>query len=1697
MFRAILGRSIRRPLGALLVLGLAVASGHAPVGAVQEPSDRHDGHSVTILPDGRRLLIGGNTTRSLVAISDPTTGTVQALAVSPLVPRTWHTATLLADGTVLIVGGIDANGRTISAPERFTLTTRSFEPLPWDGVAPRARHTATLLTDGRVVIAGGQTLGGVADAELWNPQTESASVLNGSMIDQRSGHTATLLADGRVLLDGGETSGERLLPEVFDPETRAFERLATVPVDPANPSVVSSSPRDGDADVAIEARLVIRFSSVMTPASVGSAAVSLAGPDGPVDILVVAAEGGRLAFIRPLTSLVPETRYSLTVDGPVSADLRPLSRFAMSFGTAKAAPTGDANTEPEDWEPDPANRRRWRTDRPDSPWRMLPPRQARPGVTALAGQALTLAGQPLPEVSLTIKGHTARTDKTGRFLLELDNLGGGRHQLEIEGATANRPRRTYGFFEAGVSVTVGQTSVLSYTIWMPKIETAHTVTISSPTTADVVITTPKIPGLELHLPRGSVIKDRHGKVVREISITPIPVDRTPFPLPQHIDVPVFFTIQPGGAYLYSASYQPRKARLIYPNYYDTPKGVIANFWHYDPEELGWYVYGAGKVTGTQVVPDPGVGLYEFTGAMMDTGNTPPATARVHGGDPEAGDPVDVGTGLFVSRKTDLFLPDVLPINLSRTYRPGDPVSRPFGIGSSHPYAMRLWSAQNYQQVDLILPDGGRIHYVRVSAGTGWVTAVYEHTTTPTEFYKSRIAWNGSGWDLTLRDGTVYVFGDVAPLQAIRDRFGNEITVEHANGQFGNVRRVVSQNGRSITFSYDGSNRITQARDNIGRTVGYQYDASGRVWKVTNPAGGVTEYTYDTSHRMLTIKDARNIVYLTNTYDANGRVTTQTQADSTTWEFDYTVNGNGKVTQADVTDPRGHVNRSTFNTDGYQLIFVEALGLSEERTTTYTRDATSNRIASITDPLNRRTDYSYDGNGNVTLITRLAGTADAVTRTFTYSSSYDQLETMTDPLSHTTEMTYDSFGRLATVTNPLGHETVFTHSAAGQPLTITNALGETVTLTYDRGDLVSLTSHAGQSLVRYFDAAGRLIQATDPSGNRTRYEYNAMSQIIKVIGPLGGETILTYDGNGNLVTITDARNKTISWDYDAMDRTSSRIDPLSRTESFAYNENSALKTWTSRTGQVTAYSYDALGRQVFTGFGRTGTPFTYASTISTMYDPADAVTEVVDSVGGTIGRTYDLLDRLTEEVTPEGTITYTYDGADRRASMQVAGQTAVSYTYDSADRLTAITQGSASVTIAYDVADRRTSLTLPNGIVVEYEYDAASQLAGLTYKLGGSTLGTLAYTYDANGQRTAIGGTYARTSLPAALGSATYDNANQIVTWGSPSFTYDANGSLTSDAVTGYSWNARNEMSGTTGGISASFGYDGFGRRRSKTVNGTTTQFLYDGPNQVQELASGVPTANALTGIRLDEYFLRADSTGTQTYLSDPLGSTVAVADGSGNVQTEYTYGPFGATSTSGAATGNTVQFAGREADGTGLYFLRARYYHPSLGRFISEDPLGVSSSDLNLHAYVSNSPLNAIDPLGLDKLPANPSGLGPEWKLDPTHPSPNGQRYRDPSGRPLDWNPAQPGAPKSEWRGRDHWHDPNNSGKRHLLPGREIPDAQRLPPKAPPNPRPQPLPVPTWPLWLPVRPSIPFPMVNPCWLMPMLCNPMVPARTCM
>lgn len=706
-----------------------------------------------------------------------------------------------------------------------------------------------------------------------------------------------------------------------------------------------------------------------------------------------------------------------------------------------------------------------------------------------------------------------------------------------------------------------------------------------------------------------------------------------------------------------------------------------------------------------------------------------------------GDPVDLATGLFGYHQSDLVELDVLPISLTRVNNSGDGRVRGFGLSTNNAYDLFLTNDVPYQSAWLMLPEGGRIHYDRISPGTSQQSAVYEHTGTPGPFYKSRLAYrtgNGGyysdGWDLTLRDGTVLSFTSPsmrAVLSGIRDRFGNQITIERetpqAAGSLGRIRIIRSPNGRWIKPVYDSLDRITSARDNLGRTVSYTYGTGYALDQVTNPGGGTTSYGHDGQSRITTITDARSIAFLTNTYDSNGRVASQEQADSSTYGFSYTVDGSGKVTATQVTDPRGNVRRVEFSAAGYPTSDTSAYGTSEALTTTYTRQASGDLVTRITDPLGRNTDFAYDDSGDVTSVTRLAGTAGAVTSEMTYEPTYGLLASVTYPLDHTTSYAYSPKGALTSVTDARGKENTVESDEDGQPTLITDPLGHETAISYSRGAAVSVTDDLGNVSSAFTDGGGRPLTSTDATGRTSSSVYDALNRITASTDPAGDETSFAYDPNGNLTSLTDARAHATTYTYDAMDRVSEREDPLGHSDTFTYDANGNLATSTDRDGQRTRFGYDRNDRQTFVGFDETaGSPPSYESTIVYSYDDGGRLTEADDSANGTITLAYDDLDRLTSEATPTGTVSYAYDAADRRTSMDTAGQSQTTYAYDAADRLTGITRGSQNPTFSYDDANRLTSLALPGGVAMAYSYDAADRLTRITYTNGSGELGRIDY-----------------------------------------------------------------------------------------------------------------------------------------------------------------------------------------------------------------------------------------------------------------------------------------------------------------------------------------------------------------------------------
>jgi len=690
------------------------------------------------------------------------------------------------------------------------------------------------------------------------------------------------------------------------------------------------------------------------------------------------------------------------------------------------------------------------------------------------------------------------------------------------------------------------------------------------------------------------------------------------------------------------------------------------------------------------------------------------------------------------------------------------------------------------------------------------------------------------------------------------------------------------------------------------------------------------------------------------------VVRQTQADNTNFLFSYTTDPiTGAITQTDVTNPNGIVTRTAFNAAGYSTSQIAALGRPEQQTTSFGRDPNTNLLTSITDPLSRQTAYTFDSLGNITSITRLAGTPNAVTTTLTYEPTFNQLSSITDPLNHTTSFSYTPAGALSGITDPLGHQTTLVPNTEGLPVSTTDPDGNTAQFSYDGADLVSITDPVGNITSRFIDSGGRLLALTDAAGRVTRYTFNPLNQVVQSNDALQGVTIYTYDANGNVASVQDARGGLSFFTYNNRDQLITRTDPMLRQESFAYDQAGNLVSATDRKGQLTTYQYDGLNRPVFIGFGTqvVGGNNTYASTISYQYDSVDRLTQAVDSLSGTITRSYDNLDRLGSETTPLGSLSYSYDAAGRRTGMTVLGQPAISYSYDDANRMTQISQGAVTVSLGYDNANRRTSLTLPNGVSVAYSYDRNSRVIGTTYSFGANTLGGLSYVYDSLGHVVQRGGSLTRTGLPQPVISAAYDVANELTNWNGIPLSYDNNGNMLSDGTNTFTWDTRNHLSSLNGN---SIQYDSYGRR---VQNPAGTGFLYDGLNAVQELAGSTVTANLLS-LGVDEIFSRADSTGSFSFLTDNLGSTIALSDATGNLITSYTYNPFGGTALTGLSSTNPYQFTGRENAGNGIYYYRARYYNSILGRFISEDPAGFAGGDTNLYAYVLNNPTNYRDPSG-------------------------------------------------------------------------------------------------------------------------------------
>lgn len=214
--------------------------------------------------------------------------------------------------------------------------------------------------------------------------------------------------------------------------------------------------------------------------------------------------------------------------------------------------------------------------------------------------------------------------------------------------------------------------------------------------------------------------------------------------------------------------------------------------------------------------------------------------------------VDLRSGRFTLRQTDLFVGDSMPLALTRGYRLWDDKSRAFGIGGNHTYDIFPYGDRfPYTYMELLLGDGISVHYDRISEGTSYVDDVTEHkATSDTVFQNSRIAWNRDHWDMTFRDGTLYRFpeayhakrGADGALIGMRNARGEEIRLVRDPAH--NLKSVTSPNGHWMQFDYDHKNRIANASNDQGDSLHYSYDQGGRLAEVRKNSLLLWRYSYD-------------------------------------------------------------------------------------------------------------------------------------------------------------------------------------------------------------------------------------------------------------------------------------------------------------------------------------------------------------------------------------------------------------------------------------------------------------------------------------------------------------------------------------------------------------------------------------------------------------------------------------------------------------------------------------------------------------------------------------------------------------------------------------------------------------------------------------------------------------------------------------
>ena len=608
----------------------------------------------------------------------------------------------------------------------------------------------------------------------------------------------------------------------------------------------------------------------------------------------------------------------------------------------------------------------------------------------------------------------------------------------------------------------------------------------------------------------------------------------------------------------------------------------------------------------------------------------------------------------------------------------------------------------------------------------------------------------TSYQLRTKHGIVLDFQVDGSIERWQDPNGNTVSFNYVTGV---LESVSSSLGRTLSFSYTG-NQLTQVSDGNGRSFTYAQDGVGNLVGATDASAETTTFEYDGDGLLARIYYPANplAAFVSNVYDALGRVDTQTDGAGNEWSF-YFAGARSKE-----VDPLGRARVFHFDDTGRMTREVDALGFA----TTYVYDGLQ-RLVRRTRPEGNSTEFTYDDRSNViseTIRPKTGSPALPSVWSYVFEPVWNRITTITNPLSRITTYGYDGAGNPVTISQPIVGATIpvttLVYDGNGQVTSVSDPEGRVTSYAYDplTGDLLSRTvDPGGLALVsqRVYDPVGNVIQEIDPRGNSIYFSYDAMRRLTGMsISPTVPLTEYAYDGNGNLSQIgrpsitVGAQVTTLG--HSVTNKRSSILDPQGNTQSREFDELDRLWKETDALGQTTELLYDERGKlfqrvdaQQNTSEERTYTPngreaslrdangnltlFVYddfdrleskiyedLSTESFLYDAMGNLTQRTTRASETLSYIYDELDRLEQKTTPgPNTTNYSYDLAGKLVDVTDAMGT-THHVWDRAGRMSSVTRPDAKqVSYQYDANDNRTRVTHPDGFFVEYEYDELNRL----------------------------------------------------------------------------------------------------------------------------------------------------------------------------------------------------------------------------------------------------------------------------------------------------------------------------------------------------------------------------------------------------